>query len=252
MPLQGNLRDFSTTQVLNLISLSQRTGTLTIYESTMTGGKPAVGELKATLSFRNGKLVYAIMKDRREGLAAILHEAGKLTGEQARLLHERAKHASDKALALLLINGNYLSKQEVVASIKRHNLGILYSLMLCDDGLFRFDENLLPGGEYILAPIDLTNVIVEGPRHAQEEKALLDYLPTLNVTLKFPANVRERYRDAQLSVDEWRIVANISPSNTISHIARAINMTDMQIRRIIYGLEHAGLIGMPIKFVRET
>ena len=30
MPLRGNLRDFSTTQLLNLVNLAKKTGTLTI------------------------------------------------------------------------------------------------------------------------------------------------------------------------------------------------------------------------------
>lgn len=32
MPIQGNLRDFSTTQLLNLINLSGRTGVLRVFE----------------------------------------------------------------------------------------------------------------------------------------------------------------------------------------------------------------------------
>ena len=41
MPLQGNLRDFSTTQLLNLINLAGKTGTLTMFEGVRTGEKDA-------------------------------------------------------------------------------------------------------------------------------------------------------------------------------------------------------------------
>ena len=42
MPLQGNLRDFSTTQLLNLINLAGKTGTLSIFESIRSGEKDAI------------------------------------------------------------------------------------------------------------------------------------------------------------------------------------------------------------------
>ena len=37
MPLKGELRDFSVTQLLNLINLAGKTGTLTIYQANKTG-----------------------------------------------------------------------------------------------------------------------------------------------------------------------------------------------------------------------
>jgi DNA-binding MarR family transcriptional regulator len=46
----------------------------------------------------------------------------------------------------------------------------------------------------------------------------------------------------QLSVEEWRVVSYVSPKNTIRQIAKQNNMTEMEIRRIVYGLEQAGLV----------
>ena len=67
MALKGNLRDFSTTQLLNLISLARKTGTLTID-----------GREQAQMSFREGKLVYASLGESGSNLAQILQRAGKL------------------------------------------------------------------------------------------------------------------------------------------------------------------------------
>ena len=49
MALKGNLRDFSVTQLLNLINLARKTGTLTL-----EGPNEA-----AWVSFHEGKLIYA-------------------------------------------------------------------------------------------------------------------------------------------------------------------------------------------------
>jgi len=52
----------------------------------------------------------------------------------------------------------------------------------------------------------------------------------------------EKFKGIQLSVEEWRVVSFINPKNSIRQIAKACNMTDMEIRRIVYGLMHAGLV----------
>lgn len=79
MALKGNLRDFSTTQLLNLINLARKTGTLTL--DTQTGGAQLV---------RDGKLISVKVGNDCPSLALVLLKAGKLTENQAKALQARA------------------------------------------------------------------------------------------------------------------------------------------------------------------
>jgi DNA-binding transcriptional regulator YhcF (GntR family) len=249
MPLQGNIRDFSTTQLLNLINLARKTGTLTIFEGVKTGEKDAMGKEKlapgaarANVSFNTGKLIFAAMDSQDGNLVSVLNKAGKLTDEQARIIRERAKNTTDKALAMLLINANYVSQNDIVTSIKQHTLDVVYNLLTWAEGPFRFDDGKMPGSERIMVPIDLENVIIEGSRRIKEAEKLVDHLPNLDFALKFPENPKEKFKGIHLSVEEWRVVSFVNPKNTIRQIAKANNMSDMEIRRIVYGLEQAGLV----------
>jgi hypothetical protein len=249
MPLQGNLRDFSTTQLLNLINLAGKTGTLLIYEGVRTGQKDAIGGEKmapgaerARVAFKAGKLIAAQLGKNDGNLVAVLNKAGKLTDEQARIIRERAKNTSDKALALLLINANYVSQKDIVNSIQQYTLDTVYNLLSWHEGPFRFDENTQPPSDRILVPIDLENVIIEGARRIKEIEQLNSHLPNLDMALKFPENPREKFKGIHLSVEEWRVVSFVNPKNTIRQIAKANNMSDIEIRRIVYGLEQAGLV----------
>ncbi len=249
MPLQGNLRDFSTTQLLNLINLAGKTGTLAIYESVKTGEKDAVGgdkmapgKERARVSFKMGKLIAAALGGQDGNLVSVLNKAGKLTDDQARIIRERARNTSDKALALLLINANYVTQRDVVGSIQQHTLDAVYNLLGWDEGPFRFEDNLLPPSDRILVPIDLENVIIEGARRIKEIEQLNSHLPNLDMALKFPENPREKFKGIHLSVEEWRVVSFVNPKNTIRQIAKANNMSEVEIRRIVYGLEQAGLV----------
>ncbi len=249
MPLQGNLRDFSTTQLLNLINLSGRTGMLKIYEGLPTGERDAMqneklapGRELARVAFRTGKLVYAGLNDQAGDLIAVLNKAGKLNDQQAQMLRERAKFNSDKALAVRLIGANYVSKNDIVASIQQFITDIVFNLMSWNREPFRFDDQEQPGDEVILVPVDLQNIIVEGSRRKIEIDEITQVIDNLDMCLKFPEDPKKKFEGVQLSVEEWRVVSFVNPKNTIRAIAKANNMSDMEIRRVVYGLHQAGLV----------
>ncbi len=232
MALKGNLRDFSTTQLLNLINLARKTGTLTVQ-----------GDELARMSFREGKLIYAHIGDETTNqLAHVLEQAGKLTKEQAQIIQTRVKGKSDKQIGHLLIQAGYVTQSDIIQSVRQHVLGIVYKLFTWRDGLFRFDANKLPPSTHITIPIDLESVIMEGSRRVQEWEELQEELPDLDVSLRFTDKPDEKLRNVNLTVEEWRVISFINPQNSVRQIARANNLSDFEVRRIIYGMLQAGIV----------
>mgnify|MGYP001217063641 CR=1 FL=1 len=82
MALRGNLRDFTVTQLLNLINLASKTGTLVV---------DGVSE-QAYVSFREGKLAYARIGRDDGSLASVMHKANKINANQYRAIAARAGH----------------------------------------------------------------------------------------------------------------------------------------------------------------
>ncbi|QPC82205.1 DUF4388 domain-containing protein [Phototrophicus methaneseepsis] len=249
MPLQGNIQDFSTTQLLNLMNLSRRTGTLTIFEGVPTQELDAMkkpkmvpGAVRAHVAFSKGKLVHADLIGQDSGLVAILNKAGKLTDEQARLLKERAKSMPDKALAMRLIGARYVTQADIVSCIKQHILDVVYNLMVWTEGPFRFEDNELPGRNSILVPIDLEPVIIEGAKRIRDEEEINKFIPSLDVSLRFPKNAKEKFKGVHLEVDQWKVVSYVNPKNPIRLIMKKLNMSEMQIKKIVYVLHQAGLV----------
>ncbi len=232
MPLRGNLRDFSTTQLLNLINLARKTGTLTI-----EGPNEA-----ARMAFKEGKLIFAQVGNDEPTLTFILRKAGKLNDEQARALRQRPEAANDKALGLLLINAGYVTQTEILQGIRQHITDVAFRLFTWVEGLFNFEANSLPPAERITVPVDLENVIIEGTRVMRQWEQLSEELPNLDLALKFTDKPDAKLRNVNLSVEEWRVVSYINPKNTMRQIAKANNMSDLDVRRIVYGLLQAGMV----------
>ena len=234
MALKGNLRDFSIAQLLNLINLARKTGTLRIDRSSE----------RADVCFQGGKLVYAALNGGQNQLTVALRQSGMLTEEQARTIRSRAGARSDKELGLLLISAGYVTQSDVLRSMRSLILNNLYPLFNWREGLFYFESGLPAVGSVITVPIDLENVIIQGTRRLEEFERLQEELPDLGASLRFADRPQTSLRDINLTVEEWRVISFINPRNTIQQIAKYNNMSDFHIRRIVYGLLQAGLVGI--------
>lgn len=232
MALKGNLRDFSTAQLLNLINLARKTGMLTVKDSNGA----------SRLAFRDGRLIFASSDQESSVLASILQRTGRLSAEQAREIKRGSRRASDKELGLMLINAGLLSQDDIVQSVRQHILDIAFQLFTWPEGLFRFEAHVLPPPDRITVPINLESVIMEGSRRLKEWEQLRDELPSLDMALKFVDRPDARLRRISLTVEEWRVVSFINPRNTIRQIGRVNNLDDLQIHRIVYGMLQAGLV----------
>ncbi len=238
MALKGNLRDFTITQLLNLINVAQKTGTLIVDGSSD----------KVYICFREGKLAYAQMGQEDTSLAAVLHRANKLSTAQFRVIKERAARMSDTELGLLLINASYVTQQDILTSLQNQFLSTLNRLFTWVEGLFHFENNLLPPDDKITLRINLENIIIDGARRLRELEQLQDEIPSLDIAMKFTDRPGANLKHVNLSVEEWRVVSYINPKNTLRQIAQATKINELEIRRVVYALLQAGLV----EFVRPV
>jgi len=232
MALRGNLRDFTITQLLNLINLARKTGTLVVEGPSET----------ARVSFRDGKLAYAQVGQEDNSLASVLNKTKKLSSGYYKSIQQRGAHISDKELGLLLINAGYLSQEDILTSLQQYFSDIIQRLFTWVEGFFHFDNEMNPPEDRICVRLDLENLIIEGSRQMREWEQLQDEIPSLEMALKFTDRPGTNLRNINLSVEEWRVVSYINPRNSMRQIASATKMNDLEIRRIVYGLLQAGLV----------
>jgi hypothetical protein len=234
MALKGRLEDFGITQLLNLINLARKTGTLYLQNT--------ASDKSSYLCFREGKLIYATMEGMEDNLPVILQRNGVFTADQVRMIQSNMPGKSDREIAQVLITSGRLQQQRVVESVRSHVLDIVYQVFSWYDGTFRFEPSKLTVKGKITTSIALENVIMEGSRRLKEWERLQDELPDLDVALKFAERPTTPLREINLSVEEWRVISFINPRNTIRQIAQNNNMGELQIRKIVYSLLQAGVV----------
>ncbi len=230
MALKGNLQDFTTTQLLNLVNMARKTGKLTIENS----------DKSAFMYFRQGRLIHASTNADAGHLTAMLFKTGKLTKEQAETVNTRSGGSSDKAMGKYLMESRLVSRDNIVQGVKEYMLEIVYDLFTWVEGEFLFEQEAAPASDRITVPLNLDNVILEGSRRIEQFKILEQELPDLG---KIALKITDKpLRDVKLTQDDWRVISHIHPRNSVKQIAQNNNMDEFQIRRIVYGMLQAGLV----------
>jgi DNA-binding MarR family transcriptional regulator len=234
MALKGNLQDFTVTHLLNLINLAHKTGTLVVEGSN--------GDV--SVFFSEGKLAYAQNGGEDTSLAGILHKTNRLSTAQYQRIRQHSQAMSDKELGLLLINGNYFTQQDILASLQAYFVDILDRLFTWAEGFFHFDADVKPPVGKITVRVNLENIILEGSRRNQEYSHLQDEIPSLEMALRFVDKPGTNLNQLRLSPEEWRVISYINPNNTMSNIAQFLQLSDFEMRRIVFSLLQAGFVQM--------
>jgi len=234
MAIKGNLHDFTLSQLLNLITLAQKSGTLVVERSNEA----------VEVFFKDGKLAYAHTGHDDNSLAGILHKSQLLSNTQYRGIKSNVNGMSDKELGLLLINANYFSQQDILQSLQVHFTDVVNRLFTWMEGFFQFEADKSPPEDKITVRVNLENLILEGSRQIKELEHLEDEIPSLEIGVKFVDRPEADVSNLRLSAEEWQVIPYIDPKNSLKKIALVTDMTDFQIRKVIFSLVQAGIVEM--------
>jgi Domain of unknown function (DUF4388) len=244
MALKGNLQDFSLTQLLNLINLSHKTGTLIVERSNEA----------ASLFFMEGKLAYAQIANEDNSLVGVLHKTQQLSPGQYSGIKQHVNGMTDKELGLILVNANYFSQQDILTSLQKYCVDVLDRLFTWMEGLFQFETGTMPPRDKIIVRVNLENLILDGTRRMKELEFLQDEIPSLDIAIKFVDRPGVNVRNLNLTKEEWKVINYVHPRNSLRQISRVTKLNDSEIRRIVYSLLEAGIVELirPVEAKPQT
>ncbi len=235
MALSGDLKDFGLLQLLTLVQVTHKGGGLTVQRP---------GDV-ATLYFDNGQLVKVKSQSRSEGLATLLFRAGRIDREQYDAITSQAP-PSEQAVGLLLVDQGSLTQEEIVKFVREKSLVDLYSLLTWSEGTFRFEVDMNPPEEDILAPSDLAPVLEKGRSYQEEWQLLVSYIPSLDQPLRLLSEPRQQLSEVCLSLAEWRMVASLNGGTPLKEVAQRLALDEFGVRQVAYRLVSAGLADVAV------
>lgn len=146
MSLVGNLEDLPLSDILQIVSLSKRTGILTI----------ETDEGKNIIVFKNGLIVSAACPSPSiKNLGQILMERKLLTQAHLQKLLEQQKSRGNEPLGSIILEAGILDKDTLEQIIKTQIKATIYHLMHTPEGNFSFDlSEVIPFDDIRYNPLE--------------------------------------------------------------------------------------------------
>ena len=232
MEFRGDLKDFSIAQLLNLIHLARKTGTL--YGN--------IADKRARLVFADGMLTYARMETGKADLSEILAYNGQIDSSRRRMIREKMETRSEMELGLELVMEGVFTWQAVLDSIRQYSTTVVRQMFTWNEGVFEFrPDEMAPEGK-ILLNLPLDGLITEGINNLTEQEQLQKEIPDLDVELIFTDQLESAVAQINLNGQEWQVISNVNTHHTLAGIARETKMNEYEVRRAALRLLQTGIL----------
>ena len=153
MAITGNLRTMQLSELLQWLSMGQKTGTLAI-----RGGS---GEKR--IYFQNGRIISSSSTIEREYLGHFLVSYGYITEEELTKAME-VQEESKILLGKILVMIGAIAEEDLVDLIRIKACETIFDIFLWPEGAFHFIDGEIPQRPMIPIAIDVTGIVMEGLR----------------------------------------------------------------------------------------
>ena len=163
MALQGNLRDFSAMEILQLVGSQKKSGCLVMDWNTE----------RAVVWVTEGRIVSTrqpgLTKD--DPLARFLRQTNRVSDEQLRGL-QTIQAESKRDFEDLLVNGRYVEAEELAGLVERQVLDDLSRLVRWESGTYRFDPSVKWEPQQLIS-LSMEGALIEAARRVDEQKRFM-------------------------------------------------------------------------------
>jgi len=167
MGIAGNLKTMSPADLLQWLSLGQKTGTLVV----------SFKSVEKKIFFRKGRVISSASNDPREYLGQFLMSHGFISEDELKKAME-VQEQSRILLGKILVTIGAISEPDLIRLMRLKAEEEIYDIFLWKEGEFHFIDNELPGMEMVPLQVDVTGIIMEGTRRVDEWDRIRSHIPT--------------------------------------------------------------------------
>ncbi len=227
--LNGSLSAFKLPEVLTFLSMTRKTGTLTL----------RFEPREAYVFYSDGSLVYAGSNQEQFRLGAILQRKRRITREQADEIDDLMRHDGGQ-FGQIAVQQGVLTEEQLRDFLKVQVSEIIYDCFVWNAGGFEFKDEMALPPHAVTISVDLANLIMEGARRIEEWEQCVRLLPDKSIVFRVVSNPSEE--KITLTADEWKILFLINSARTLEELCHDADDDPFHVYRVIYGLYASKLI----------
>ena len=166
MGVSGNLKTMLPGDLLQWLSLGQKTGTLVV----------ASKSVEKKIFFKKGRVISSASNDPRDYLGQFLISHGFLS-EQELMKAMEVQQQSGILLGKILVMIDVISEPDLLRLMRLKAEEEIYEIFLWPEGDFHFLDDELPAMDMIPLQVDVTGIIMEGSRRVDEWTRIREVIP---------------------------------------------------------------------------
>lgn len=206
MAVSGNLKTMLPGDLLQWLSLGQKTGTLVVRN----------GAVEKKIFFQRGRVVSSASNNPREYLGQFLVSHGFLTeAELAKGMEVQLQ--SGILLGKILVMIDAISEGDLLRLMRLKAEEEIYDIFLWQEGEFHFIDDELPKMEMVPLKVDVTGIIMEGMRRFDEWRRIRELVQS---EMMIPVLDQQPDLEAEEDIDNLQraIIRAIDGKRTIADI----------------------------------
>jgi hypothetical protein len=228
MGVSGNLKTMLPGDLLQWLSLGQKTGTLVVTNKAV----------EKKIFFKSGRVISSASNDPREYLGQFLMSHGYLTEPELTKAME-VQRQSGMLLGKILVMIEVIREDELVRLMRLKAEEEIYDIFLWTDGEFHFIDNELPRQELIALQVDVTGIIMEGTRRVDEWMRIREVIPNEVVVPVLEKPIPE---DVDLEEVQEPVVRAIDGKRTIADIVLESRSSAFRVSETLCALAREGYV----------
>ena len=235
MGVSGNLKTMQPGDLLQWLSLGQKTGTLFV----------ANKQVEKKIFFKAGRVISSASNDPRDYLGQFLISHGYISEAELMKAME-VQQQSGILLGKILVMIDVISEPDLLRLMRLKAEEEIYDIFLWKEGDFKFVDDELPSMEMIPLQVDVTGIIMEGSRRVDEWERIREVIPH---DVMIPV-VARTLPTKGLSEVEGTIVGKIDGKRTIAEIELEARTSLFSVCSTLHKLTRDGFIRMTEPGVR--
>jgi hypothetical protein len=228
MGVSGNLKTMLPGDLLQWLSLGQKTGTLMLTN----------GRVEKKIFFKNGRVISSASNDPREYLGQFLMSHGYLSEPELTKAME-VQRQSGMLLGKILVMIEVISEDDLLRLMRVKAEEEIYDIFLWTEGDFHFVDNELPKQELVPLQVDVTGIIMEGTRRVDEWMRIRELIPSDVVV---PVLEKPIPDDLDLEEVQEPVIRAIDGRRTIADIVVESRSSAFRVSEALCALAREGYV----------